>query len=79
MSAPNPTITLKCHPEQKTNGKIDVYAVWSVSYYPGLIEAMEEFEIHPQKVDHSKQFENVVEWFDPIPVIPNVRINNCLL
>ena len=73
VSAPNPTINLKCHTEQKNNGKIDIYAVWNVSYYPGILEAMERFDIHTQKVDHSKQIENVVEWFEAIEVVPDVR------
>ena len=75
MSAPNPTLSINCATQYKANGMIDLLAVWQVSSYPGIIEAMEKYTIHTQRVDYRTAVPTTVEWSSPIPIIPNVRGN----
>ena len=72
MSASNATIILMCYSEISANGNVDIYAAWQVSYYPGLLEAIEKYALLLQVVEYVDQGSIVEEWLDVVDATPNV-------
>ena len=61
-----------CYTEISPNGNVDIYAAWQVSYYPGLLEAIEKYTLLLQVVKYGDQGSTVEEWLDVVDATPNV-------
>lgn len=76
MSDPPTAINLTCSLQYQPNGKLDIYAVWTLGErLQGLVEAIDRFVVTPQLVDTSHlPTVFTVEVYESIAIKPNVSL-----
>ena len=65
-------MTLSCGTEYHLYGTVDIYAEWTVSDSPGLLEAISKFSILPQEIYIEEEIKVVTEWYNAMSVTSNV-------
>lgn len=76
MSDPEPPLVVLCTRKFQADGRISLYAAWSVSYVPGLIEAMEKYTVQLELFDLSARSVVPGQAYASVDVYPNV--SNCV-
>ena len=73
MSDPPPKINIHCGREYQNNGKLTIYAIWSIPDTPGLLDAIGNYSVTPQKIEmYNNRPEVVVEYYTRIFIFPHV-------
>ena len=67
-----PNMTLSCGTEYHQYGTVDIYAEWTVSDSPGLLEAISKFSILPQEIYIEEERKVVTKLYNATSVTSNV-------